>query len=312
MKGLTNIVTGERVMNWVARKRAQQWVNRGENFFSQGAFEKAFVCSKKALSICDLKSAYSLMHHALFPGDDYMSILSEFHDRLDLESYVEIGVQTGKSLALAKKDTQVIGIDPEPRISKTIKSRAKIYPMPSDDFFESYDLFKELGTTKLDLAFIDGLHHFDQALRDFINLERYANKETIILIHDCIPITRRVGSRERLTPFWTGDVWKIIPCLKKYRPDLNVHVVLTDPSGLGIVTNFDQTSTVLLDEINNIETEFHNLDLGYEYFQSNENRNVTMVPNHWQSIAEILPPSVLMSKSIQKGIDGNSGSSRGR
>jgi hypothetical protein len=227
-----------------------------------------------------------------------MSILSGFHENLELESYAEIGVHNGKSLALAKNDTKAVGIDPNPVITKTIKSRAKIYPIPSDHFFESYDLFKELGTTRLDLAFIDGLHHFDQALRDFINLERYANKDTIILIHDCIPITRLVGNRERVTPFWTGDVWKIIPCLKKYRPDLNVHVVLTDPSGLGIVTNLDQNSTVLPDNINEIEIESQRLDLGYEYFDLEANRDINMVANNWQSIAEILPPSVSKSKSI--------------
>lgn len=99
------------------------------------------------------------MHKALFPGDNYLAILSGFHASLEPESYVEIGVNHGNSLALAKKDTKVVGIDPNPLITNTIKSRAKIYPMTSDEFFESYDLFKELDTTKLGLAFIDGLHH---------------------------------------------------------------------------------------------------------------------------------------------------------
>jgi len=300
----------ERAIHWTAKKRAQQWVLRGENYFSQGAFEKALACSKKAISICGLKSAYSLMHHALFPGDNYMSILSGFHENLELESYVEIGVHNGKSLALAKHDTKVVGIDPEPRINRPIKSCAKIYPIPSDHFFESYDLFKELGTTKLDLAFIDGLHHFDQALRDFINLERYANKETIILIHDCIPITRLVGNRERVTPFWTGDVWKMLPCLKKYRPDLKVHIIPADPSGLGIITNLDPNSTVLSDKFSKIDSEYRSLDLGYDYLDLDKNKTLNIVPNNWQDVAKIIPLSLSKSKAPQQTLLVNSGSGR--
>lgn len=308
MKRVSNIVNGKRVIDWVARRRAQQWVNRGETYFSQGAFEEVLECCKKAIAIYDLKSAYSLMHHAVFPGEDYMSILSGFHEKLDVKSYVEIGVQTGKSLALAKPETRVIGIDPEPQIKRAIKSRAKIYPVPSDDFFASYDLFKELGTSRMDLAFIDGLHHFDQALRDFINLERYADKETIILIHDCLPISRLVGKRERVTPFWTGDVWKIIPCLKKYRPDLNVHIILTDPSGLGIVTNLDAQSSVLAENLARIEDESRDMDLGYEYFDREKNSTMNMIPNDWQSIARILPPALVKSTSMQNETMVDSGS----
>jgi Methyltransferase domain len=37
------------------------------------------------------------------------------------------------------------------------------------------------------MAFIDGLHHFEQVLRDFINVEKRATSEGLIVIHDCIP-----------------------------------------------------------------------------------------------------------------------------
>ena len=155
------------------------------------------------------------------------------------QTYVEIGVRWGNSLAIAGSGTRAIGIDPRPRIEVDLVSHPKLFPMPSDDFFESFDLLKELEGPRLALAFIDGLHVFEQVLRDFIHLERYADKRTIVLIHDCLPIARLAANREPMTQFWSGDVWKIIPCLKKYRPDLKIGIIPARPSGLGVVTNLD-------------------------------------------------------------------------
>ena len=45
--------------------------------------------------------------------------------------------------------------------------------MTSDDFFASHDLAQVLGGRPVDLAYIDGMHQFEFALRDFMNLERY-------------------------------------------------------------------------------------------------------------------------------------------
>jgi hypothetical protein len=120
------------------------------------------------------------------PGDDYLTTLSRFHNFLNPESYVEIGVDTGKSLAPVGLQTEEIGIDPNPH--EGIESHTKLFKMPSNEFFESHNLLEELGAPRLALAFIDGLHSFEQVLMDFINLERYADDRTIILIHDCLPL----------------------------------------------------------------------------------------------------------------------------
>jgi hypothetical protein len=124
--------------------------------------------------------------------------------------------------------------------------------LTSDDFFAQYDLGEVLGRDTFDLGFIDGLHLFEQALKDFINLERYARKDSVILIHDCLPIAPIVAERDRCTGFWTGDVWRIIPCLKTFRPDLKLMTIPTKPSGLGVVTNLDAASTVLSDNYDDI------------------------------------------------------------
>lgn len=191
------------------------------------------------------------------PGEDYYFWLQRFHELLCPSSYVEIGLGHGRSLALAGPKTKAIGIDPYQGLWKHLNyvsphTPATLFPLTSDDFFAQHDLASVLGQPTFDLAFIDGLHLFEQVLKDFINLERYARKDSVVLIHDCLPIAPIVAERERCTGFWTGDVWRIIPCLKTFRPDLEIFTIPTKPSGLGVVTNLDATSTVLSDNYDDI------------------------------------------------------------
>ena len=191
------------------------------------------------------------------PGMDYYDWLQRFHQWLRPASYVEIGLGHGRSLALAGPSTKAIGVDPYQGYWERLNyvcphAPATLFPLTSDDFFAQHDLREAMEQDTFDLGFIDGLHLFEQALKDFINLERYARKDSVILIHDCLPIAPVVAERDRCTGFWTGDVWRIIPCLKTFRPDLKIMTIPTKPSGLGVVTNLDAASTVLSDNYDDI------------------------------------------------------------
>lgn len=191
------------------------------------------------------------------PGEDYYYWLQRFHQWLNPAIYVEIGLGHGRSLALAGPDTKAIGIDPYQGVWERLHyvcphGPATLFPTTSDDFFANHDLRHVMDRETFDLGFIDGLHLFEQVLKDFINLERYARKDSVILIHDCLPIAPIVAERNRCTGFWTGDVWRIIPCLKTFRPDLKIMTIPTKPSGLGVVTNLDTNSTVLSDNYEEI------------------------------------------------------------
>lgn len=191
------------------------------------------------------------------PGKDYYGWLELFHRWLRPANYVEIGLGHGRSLALAGPETKAIGIDPYQGFWERLNyacphGPATLFPLTSDDFFVQNDLSKIMTRETFDLGFIDGLHLFEQALKDFINLERYSRKDSVILIHDCLPIAPIVAERNPCTGFWTGDVWRIIPCLKTFRPDLKIMTIPTKPSGLGVVTNLDASSTVLSDNYDHI------------------------------------------------------------
>ena len=273
----------------LTKSKASRCVVRGRAHLANGELAQALECARRALSIDkDYNHAYHLMAEVLMPGDTYMTLLSRFHDSLQPEAYLEIGVSRGESLALASSTAKAIGIDPNPRIDQQIRSLARIYPIGSDEFFDRYDLLDELGTSRLPLAFIDGLHLFEQVLKDFINVEKYADRRTVVLIHDCLPVARILATRVPATNLWCGDVWKIIPCLIRYRPDLTVSVIPTQPTGLVVLTNLDSNSTKLQDRFDQIVADYADQALVYDHLDLLEHSVSTVVPrvvpNDWERI----------------------------
>jgi predicted O-methyltransferase YrrM len=238
----------------------------GHAALAAGDLKHSADVAVRALERCPwLYAAHELLARSVLPGDSYLALLEHLHAETRPESYIEIGVQSGKSLALVQPGTSALGIDPNHQISATRTLRAKLFAATSDRFFETHDALEELETKRLALAFIDGLHEFEQVLRDFINLERLADAGTVILIHDCLPVSRLVAARNRVTRFWCGDVWKIVPCLRQFRPDLRVDVAPAFPSGLAVVSGLDPSSTVLEQNYAEAVAEFVEAPVAYEY-----------------------------------------------
>jgi hypothetical protein len=272
----------------MACREARRWSLLAERHLALGDAEKAVACCVKSLAARpETDAAISLMAKALMPGDDYLAILSRFHELLRPQSYVEIGVAHGDSLTLAKPETHAVGIDPCPQIRATIRSHARLYPIPSDDFFARYELLRELESPRLALGFIDGLHVFEQALKDFINVERCSDKGTVVLVHDCLPVSRLMASRERHTGYWSGDIWKIVLCLAKYRPDLSLGVIPAYPSGLLLITSLDPRSSVLSDRLEAIIAEYKDQSLPYEYLDHGSMS--TVLPAFWPTTGRRSP-----------------------
>ena len=99
----------------------------------------------------------------------------------------------------------------------------------------------------IDLAFIDGMHWFEFALRDFMNIERLSSPTSVIVFDDMLPRSVEEAARDRVTKFWAGDVFKMQAVLRSYRPDLIAIPVDTVPTGLLIVLRPDARSHELRD-----------------------------------------------------------------
>jgi hypothetical protein len=200
------------------------------------------------------------------PGPDYYTVLRWMHEILKPRSYIEIGIRNGESLLLALAETRCIGIDPLPGIRSPLPENMRIFATTSDEFFRNENVPALLGSPHFSVAFIDGLHLFEQALRDFINLEKFASPRSIILLHDCLPLDAVTSDRTRTTHFYTGDVWKLTMCLRVHRPDLRMTMIRTRPTGLCLVSHLNPQSTALESQYADLLSEF--VDLSYADFQS--------------------------------------------
>ena len=271
-----------------AAATADSLYQRALEHIAAGDFSNAVMTSQEALEHDPSNGDYiSAVAQSLMPGKGYKFVLKRIHEVFQPSSYLEIGVSKGRSMALADPSTHVVGIDPAFRIDAEICAQARLYPITSDSFFDRYKLFNELDTKHLDLAFIDGLHLFEQVLRDFTNVEKYASANTVVLIHDCYPVSELTAERNRSTNFWTGDVWKIIPCLRRERPDLKVHVIPCRPSGLAFVTGLNADSKHLVDNFEEIARSYSQLD--YRDIPEDREAYFATVPNEWDAIANLWP-----------------------
>lgn len=194
----------------------------------------------------------------LLPGMQYTAWLQWFHRNLNPRNYLEIGVNTGRSLQYALSGTPCIGIDPSPVLEYPLSEKQQLIETTSDDFFANNNVENLFG--KIELAFIDGLHHYDQVLKDFINVEKHSDKDTVVLLHDIYPVVPETATREWNTFYWAGDTWKFMHIINKYRPDLTIRTIPTFPTGLGFVNNLDANSTVLEDNFETILAEFNELE----------------------------------------------------
>jgi Methyltransferase domain len=227
------------------------------------------------------RAEHEIITRKVFTGPKYTEWLELFHDKLRPRTYVEVGVESGSSLQFAKKSTYAIGIDPDPRLVHNITAWAKIFKLESDKFFDNYDLINELDGKAVEFAFIDGLHHYEQALRDFFNVERYSKKSSIILLHDIHPAVPETATRIRETKYWAGDTWKVMHILKKHRPDLILKTIPTYPTSLGLITNLNPEFTITNDKLNEIVDEVKNLSFDV-------NNHVGPVKNDFSTVCKLL------------------------
>lgn len=205
---------------------------------------------------------------------DRHGFLRQLHSTYKPRNYLEIGVNDGRSLALSRVPS--VAVDPAFRVVTSISCDVHLVKATSDDFFARKDPLVHLrtgrnpfralarkdplnvfgGDPKLELSFIDGMHLFEYALRDFMNVERHSRWSSVIVLDDMLPRSVDEAARDRHTKFWAGDVYKVAQVLRKYRPDLVVIEVDTAPTGVVAIFGADPESTVLKNAYGTIIEEY--------------------------------------------------------
>jgi hypothetical protein len=94
----------------------------------------------------------------------------------------------------------------------------------------------------------------------------------VILLHDCVPFDMEMTTRDIANlprGAWTGDVWKLVPILLAWRPELTLTVLDCQPTGLVCVSGLDPKNRVLAGSYDRIVAEFRDMtmeDFGVERF----------------------------------------------
>jgi hypothetical protein len=149
-------------------------------------------------------------------------------------------------------------------------------------FFAERRLTPLLDDQPLALAFIDGLHVFQQSLKDFMHVESFCGPRSVVLIHDTIPLDELTQRLDRQRKFYRGDVWKTVLCLKHYRPDLDIFTIATPPTGLTVVTGLDPTSRILTDQFEEAMARF--VDTSFAVLEPILDTALNVVPNDWSIV----------------------------
>lgn len=182
-------------------------------------------------------------------------LIQKILDKKGSGDYLEIGVRRGRTF-LPVRAKKKIAVDPEFRISIrdrvvwSLKNpgnlRAEYFEVESNEFFAEQAPLLERH--RPDVVLVDGLHLFEQSLRDVLNSLAFLNDGGVIVMHDCNPLAEPDGTRaesaEKAVELikrqpdwsgaWNGDVWKAIVYVKRHLPELSVFVLDCD-HGLGVI-----------------------------------------------------------------------------
>jgi Glycosyltransferase 61 len=141
-------------------------------------------------------------------------------------SYLEIGVFRGKTFNALDFERKV-AVDPKFQFDVADYQRegVEFHHLHSDQYFIRHGL-----SQTFDIIFLDGLHTFQQTLRDFCNSLACAHDRTVWLIDDVLPVdvfsawpnqTEAVAFRKRAGGdgwAWHGDVYKVVFAIHDYFP----------------------------------------------------------------------------------------------
>ncbi len=256
-----------------------------------GRLDEAAAECRAVLEIdADHSPAHLTLAAIAMPGEGYQRVLEGIHSHVRPRSYLEVGVALGESIRLAGPSTRAIGVDPEPRIAYPLGPNVRIFAETSDAFFAGHDVRADLGGFPIELALIDGMHQFEFALRDFMNIEARCAPAATILIHDTCPLDERTAARERVTSFWSGDIWRLVLLLRKHRPDLLVRTITTAPTGLTLVRNLDPASTYIRDHLDALIEEYLAVDFGV--LGARKAEHLALFPNDWAQVRALLDAPV--------------------
>lgn len=217
---------------------------------------------------------------------DRLTVLNQIIAKINAKTYLEIGVKSGAIVSEINAPYKV-AVDPEFKFSRKLRLKRmlgavnfKAIEKTSDIFFEKYA--DRLLPDGIDVAFIDGLHTYEQSKKDFENCLKRLNAGGVIVMHDCNPLNyagafpvkesvnevialAEKGEVAGWNGLWNGDVWKTIAVLLAEREDLQIFTLDLD-WGLGIITRGVNTNRLSLTSHQIQQADFYAFEKNREEF----------------------------------------------
>src|SRR5271154_1554110 len=113
-------------------------------------------------------------------------IIQSLLDLYEHPSYLEIGVNRGETFNKVTAGVKV-AVDPNFLCDHSDKVSAgqdvRFFQLTSDEYFRD----EAPSLPRIDVIFIDGLHTFEQTLRDLLNSIFFLRRDGVIIIDDVIP-----------------------------------------------------------------------------------------------------------------------------
>jgi hypothetical protein len=143
-------------------------------------------------------------------------------------AYLEIGVRRGVTFRDVRAGRKV-AVDPELLLdigeARAANPNSTFHPVTSDAFFREHS-----QDERFDVIFLDGLHTFEQTLRDLLNATEVLKERGIVIIDDVIPSSYAASlpsiadaavvkaTLGDLDAAWMGDVYKLVWFIAEFMP----------------------------------------------------------------------------------------------
>ena len=172
-------------------------------------------------------------------------VVNRFLELFNAPSYLEVGVSEGETF-FAINAHRKVAVDPKFRfpIEQARKEHVSstFHEVTSDIYFS-----ERIGPSDLfQVIYLDGLHTFEQTLRDFTNAIRFLSPDGVIVIDDVVPnsyqsslpdqvesirVKKAIGDPDNS---WMGDTYKLVFFIEAFFPTFELRTI-ADNHGQAVV-----------------------------------------------------------------------------
>ena len=166
-------------------------------------------------------------------------MLQSFIDCFEQPNYLEVGVEDGFTFH-AIKAARKVAVDPLFRFevpSARMANDLEYHQITSDAYFGA----RSAADKKFDVIFLDGLHTFEQILRDVLNAVECLADDGVIVVDDVWPVSYAaslpgIADMQRVranspdgSEAWMGDVYRVVKFVSTFMQSFRFACTDEDP-----------------------------------------------------------------------------------